>query len=665
MDARVTFDHAHPIDRGGLTLAPPDSPLEMPPQTVSAVRVPCPGETDGRWRLWVIIVTGMMLTAFGAWQMYQMLGWNGMTTTKWVVLGLFSLNFSWLTTAAATAAVGALLLIVKPKWRPVSGETLNTATRTAIIIPMYNEWAAKVAGGAEAIYDALKAAGAEKAFEIFFLSDTQNPDLVRAEEQIFRDLVRRRAGEPFFYRRRSLNRRRKSGNVEDFVRRWGGRYDYMVVFDADSIMSAPALMELVRRMDANPRTALIQTLPIIVNARTVFARMQQFSLRSYGVLFTYGLAWWSGGSGNFWGHNAIIRVKAFAAHARLPDLPGKAPLGGPILSHDFVEAALLRRAGWRIEIAPDIDGSFEETPPTLVDLAARDRRWAQGNIQHTPLLFAKGFDWISRAHITAGIIGYVSSFLWVTIVIAGILLAWEGRLADPMADPSIISPLGADTLLIFTLGVVLSPKWLSLIVWAFGKLPGWSRHPRFVAGVLAETLHSAITAPIQMFSQTIAIVQTLFGQDGGWRPQVRDREAFALRDLIRNYLPHATLAVLLFVFSLDLSVQAATSVTPMSLSLFFAAPISLFLALRVRDDAWLRTVTQTPEERTRPEILEASQRSTMRLGESDPGVFSPPAPPKQVVEIPEPFWTRARRILAGAAPEQPAPTRSTVRSRRR
>lgn len=663
MDARVSFDTSPSIDRAGLALAPPDAPLEMPPQTVSANRVPCPGERDGRWRLWVIIASGLTLTTIASWQMYFILGWNGMTTGKWLVLSLFALNFSWLTTAASTAAVGALVLLFKPKWTSPCTGPLNTSTRTAIIIPMYNEWAAKVAGGAEAIYDSLKAAGAEKAFEIFFLSDTNNPDLIRAEEQIFRDLQRRRAGEPFFYRRRTINRRRKSGNVEDFVRRWGGRYDYMVVFDADSIMSAPALIELVRRMDANPRTALIQTLPIIVNARTIFARMQQFSLRAYGVLFTYGLSWWSGGSGNFWGHNAIIRVKPFAAHARLPDLPGKAPLGGPILSHDFVEAALLRRAGWRVEIAPDIDGSFEETPPTLIDLAARDRRWAQGNIQHTPLLFAKGFDFVSRGHITAGILGYVSAFLWCTLVIAGILLAWEGRLADPMADPAIISPLGASSLLIMTLAVVFSPKWLTLIVWAFGKLPGWGRRPRFVAGVLCETLHSMVTAPITMFSQTIAIAQTLMGQDGGWRPQVRDRESFAMRDLIRNYLPHSILAVLLFVFSLDLSVQAATSITPMSLSLFFAAPLSFFLALRVGGDAWLRTVTETPEESVQPAILDAARRSTMRLGEEDPEVFGPPAPQRPLVEAREPIWARIRRGLTGSALEQPATQRARARRR--
>jgi membrane glycosyltransferase len=664
MDARLTFDNAPPIDRAGLTLAPPDHPLDMPPQRVSDDAVPCPGETDGRWRLGVIIVLGLALTSLAAWQMHGVLGWNGMTPVKWIVLSLFALNFSWIATAALTAAAGAIKLLAGPKWRPLADRPLETRSRTVIIIPMYNEWAAKVAGGAEAIYDSLKAAGAEKCFEIFFLSDTTNPDLIRVEEQVFRDLTRRRAGEPFFYRRRSVNRRRKSGNVEDFVRRWGGRYDYMVVFDADSIMSAPALMELVRRMDERPKTALIQTLPLIVNSTTIFARMQQFSLRAYGVIFAYGLSWWSGGAGNFWGHNAIVRMTAFAAHARLPDLPGKAPLGGPILSHDFVEAALLRRAGWRVEIAPDIEGSYEETPPTLVDLAARDRRWAQGNLQHIPLLFARGFDFITRAHITAGVMGYVSSALAVTLVAGGTVLAWEGRVADPGADPAVWSPVPSSLLLALTMTILLSPKWLSLLVWSVGKLPGWKRSPRFIAALLTETLHSAATAPIQMFSQTIAIFQTLIGQDGGWRPQVRDRKNFALADLIRNYLPHTVLAALLFVFSLDHSVAAATSAAPIILALFFAAPISMFLALRTSYHGWLRTVTETPEEADRPSVLEAAERNSAYLGETDPAVFGPPAPPKQIVEAGEPVFARIRRLVTGEVAPPPSPSRYRPPSRR-
>src|SRR5690606_39026581 len=169
---------------------------------------------------------------------------------------------------------------------------------------------------------------------------------------------------------------------------------------------------------------LIQTVPSLVNAQTLMARSQQFAMRAYGQIFGTGLAWWSGGAGNFWGHNAIIRVAAFAAHAGLPELPGKGPLGGHILSHDFVEAALLRRAGWRVEIAPEIEGSYEESPPTLDDLVARDRRWAQGNLQHLKLIGARGLDPASRAHIFSGVMGYASALLWFSLILVSATLAW-------------------------------------------------------------------------------------------------------------------------------------------------------------------------------------------------------------------------------------------------
>src|SRR5262249_14959745 len=155
--------------------------------------------------------------------------------------------------------------------------------------------------------------------------------------------------------------------------------------------------------------------------------------------------------------------------------PGKAPLGGPILSHDFVEAALLRRAGWRVEIAPDIWGSYEETPPTLVDLAARDRRWAQGNLQQIPLIFAKGFDCVTRGHLVAGVMGYASALLWLSLIITGLLTAAQGASA-PAPDQR-----AALMLLMLTITVLMSPKWLTMIVWAFGKLPGWKRSLRFPA----------------------------------------------------------------------------------------------------------------------------------------------------------------------------------------
>jgi membrane glycosyltransferase len=364
------------------------------------------------------------------------------------------------------AVAGTIWLLASPAAPRQPASRHVSATHTALVIPIYNESAAKVIAGAEAIWDALREADSDEGFEIFFLSDTTDRDLALIEEAVVQDLLRRRPGEPFYYRRRKDNSHKKQGNIADFVTRWGGRYDYMVVLDADSIISPDGLIELVRRMDASPRTALIQTLPIIVGARTFSSRSQQLSLRVHGGLFGAGLSWWSGGAGNFWGHNAIIRIAPFARHASLPDLPGKAPLGGPILSHDFVEAALLRRAGWRVEIAGDIEGSYEEAPPTLVELAARDRRWAQGNIQQIQVMCAKGFDWLSRVHIGVGVMGYMSGLLWLGVIVMGVFIAGWAKFFDSETT-SVVTDPGAGFRLVLIMALVLtSPKWLALILWA-------------------------------------------------------------------------------------------------------------------------------------------------------------------------------------------------------
>jgi membrane glycosyltransferase len=404
------------------------------------------------------------------------------------------------------------------------------------------------------------------------------------------------------------------------VRRWGGRYDYMVVFDADSLMSAEALQRLVQRMDASPRTALIQTLPVIVNAQTLFARTQQFAMRAYGQIFGAGLAWWSAGAGNFWGHNAIIRVRAFAAHAGLPVLPGKQPLGGEILSHDFVEAALLRRSGWRVEIAPDIAGSYEECPPTLVSMAERDRRWAQGNLQHLRLLFARGFDPVSRAHFLAGVMGYLSAPFWFALVIASISLGW---LQDPAADTGRAS----GGLFLMTALIVLSPKWLALLLWAAGRLPGWSRHPRFIAGLVIETAVSAFTAPILMINQTAAIFSTAFGCDAGWRPQVRSCDGPPSRDVGQHYALHLIVGLALCAAVLAHDARLTAWTAPVVFSLILAAPLSAALSRQPRQRSWLWRIMSTPEEASPPSVIRSARRIALGLGAQRPARQEPLPPP--------------------------------------
>lgn len=606
MDARVKLD-APLVIAPVRPDAPPEAPLAMPQQLVAARRIRLAGEIDGGWRLGVLLVAALGITTLATAHAWNAMNVDGMAPLEWLGLVLLAANLAWISLAGATAVAGAAVLASrKPERTQTVQKPLETSSLTAIVFPIRNEQTGRVTAGAQAIHDALERAGAADVFEFFFLSDTTDPELVRDEEAAIRRLRVARPDAAVFYRRRTLNHGRKAGNVADFVRRWGGRYDYMAVFDADSLMSAEALIELVQRMDQRPDTALIQTVPVLVNAQTMIARSQQFAMRAYGQIFGTGLAWWSGGAGNFWGHNAIIRVRAFAAHAGLPELPGRGPLGGHILSHDFIEAALLRRAGWRVEIAPEIEGSYEESPPTLDDLAARDRRWAQGNLQHLKLIGARGFDPGSRAHILAGIMGYASALLWFSLIVVGAALAW-------METPNAVHTDGAPdlSLILLTTLIVLAPKWLALLLWAMGRLPGWKRDPEFIAGLATEAVISAATAPIMMMSQAQAVIAPFLGRDAGWRPQARVAMARCAKGGPR-YLPQLVVGLALCVTML-VSAGFAAWTLPVAMSLVAAGPIASALARAPRRRSWLWRVLATPEDLKPPAIVNAARRAAGRF----------------------------------------------------
>lgn len=603
MDARVRLEAA-PLAIERQPLAPDEAPLPMPQQGVSAHRTPIFGEPDTRWRLAVLISAALVVTAFAAGVSWRALSRDGMTALEWIALLILAANIAWITLAGATAIAGAAILAMrKPAPRPVREPQLDTSSLTAIVFPIRNEDPARVTAAAQAMHDSIARYRAAQAFEFFFLSDTNDDAIAREEEEAIERLRASRPDVAFFYRRRENNHGRKAGNIADFVRRWGGRYDYMAVMDADSLMSGRALTELVRRMDANPRTAMIQTVPMLVNAQTLVARSQQFAMRAYGQIFGEGLAWWSGGAGNFWGHNAMIRVGAFAAHAGLPVLTGNGPLGGHILSHDFVEAAMLRRAGWRVEIAPEIAGSYEEAPPTLDDMSARDRRWAQGNLQHLRLIGARGFDPASRAHLLSGIMGYASALLWFSLIVVSALQAWLGAMGlQESAGPDL-------SLLLLTTVIVLSPKWLALLLWIAGRLPGWNRHPGFIAGLAAETAMSAATAPIMMVSQARAVIAPFLGRDAGWRPQSR----VAVRG------GGGATYRLQFFFGLGLCATMlvnagfAAWTLPVAASLLFAGPIASALSHAPARRSRLWRLMATPEDLRPPAIVHAAQRAAGRF----------------------------------------------------
>ena len=406
---------------------PPAAPLAMPTQRFDLAPKPdAPGGGAGMSGRTLAVrlfsfTAAILLTAYGVREMYLTVAVGTVTYLQWALIVLFTLNFSWIALAFATALVGfvAVLRAGPPPPRPKS-----LAARTAIVMPIYDEAPARVFGAVAAMREAVEATGLGAAFDWFWLSDTTDPDVFLAEEAAYLRLrAEQGADARLFYRHRPRNRRRKAGNIEDFVARHGGAYDHMLVLDADSLMSGDAIVALAGAMEADPRLGILQSPPLIVNRNTFFARLQQFAARVAGPVVAQGLASWSGDDGNYWGHNAIIRMRAFAAHCGLPDLPGGPPFGGLVMSHDFVEAALIRRAGWAVRMAPSsLGGSYEESPPTPLDLAQRDRRWCQGNLQHARVIGARGFALASRQHFATGIFGYLASPFWLLQLLLGMAL---------------------------------------------------------------------------------------------------------------------------------------------------------------------------------------------------------------------------------------------------
>ena len=493
----------------------------------------------GGMRRTVYLMLVALTTLFAMSLLYAAYASGGLTPLEILLLFLYAVLISWIASSFWSASVGFWLLFTRYDYfarrrTAVANDAtpLPDSARTAILMPVYNEDPDRVYTGVRAIWQSLQATGESGVFDFFVLSDTRDINtLVREECEWQRACEDMDAHGRIFYRNRKNNTGRKCGNVADFVERWGERYRYMIVLDADSIMAGDTLVRMVRMMEANPDTALIQAPPVPVNHKTLFARILQFASSAYGPIFTAGAGFWQLGSSNFWGHNAIIRVTAFAAHCGLPDLPGREPFGGQILSHDFVEAAMLRRAGWRVWLAYELKGSYEELPPTLIDYAKRDRRWCEGNLQHTRLITARGMHPVSRLHFAMGVMSYLSSPLWMLfILLTGVDAYIQAQTIPVYFFSNRIEPVWPASftielkiVLIFTLAMLFLPKLMALIVIASSRTQRRSFGGIVRASISAvlETLFSILLAPVLMLFQTRFIWAILMRRTVGWPAQER------------------------------------------------------------------------------------------------------------------------------------------------
>ncbi len=623
MDTLTTADHlrdeksAQDKPRAPM---PPEVPLGMPVQSFRTfdtrqrrqLRAPKLAFTPWASRL-LVFGGGLLLTVYGAMEMYAVVNVGAITTLKWALLILFVANFSWIAIAFTSGVLGFFWLLFSAPKPPALPEKLTEPT--AVVMPIYNETPSRVFGAVQAMIEDVEKTGLGDSFDWFFLSDTTNPDIWISEERAFM-AMRARLGDQarVYYRHRPKNIARKAGNIGDFVSRWGGAYEHMVVLDADSLMTGHSIVSLAAAMEADPDSGIIQTLPLIINRNTMFARVQQFAARIYGPVIASGLAVWSGRDGNYWGHNAIIRTKAFADHCGLPDLRGRPPFGGHVLSHDFVEAALIRRAGYAVYMLPVLGGSYEESPPSLIDLATRDRRWCQGNLQHTRIITAKGFVWPTRQHLATGIMGYLASPFWMAQLIVGIVLVLQSTYIRPeyFTDEFRLFPAwprfdAERALALFgvTMAVLLAPKLFGLVIalWESDTRKACGGAARLIVSTLLEVLMSALLAPIMMVIQTGSVMQIVFGRDTGWNPQRRDDGSIPLRDIIRRHRSHVGLGVVTLIAGMLISPSLVAWMSPTIAGLIMAIPISwasgqLGIGLGLKRIGLLLT----PEEATPPAI---------------------------------------------------------------
>jgi membrane glycosyltransferase len=570
------------------------------------------------------------LTSLATWFMADLLWRDGISGLEIVLLGLFVVLFAHISAGFCTALVGFYVLnrggdSCRITGTIAPGEEVPLAS-TAIVMPVFNEDVSRVFEGLRVIYRSVQETKKLEHFDFFILSDSNRPNQWIQEEVAWVELCKQVGGfGKIFYRKRRHQINKKAGNVADFLRRWGKNYRYMVVLDADSIMTGRALVQLAAMMEKNPQVGIIQTAPRIVYGETLYARLQSFASRLYSPLFLAGLNYWQQHDGNYWGHNAIIRIQPFIDHCALPDLPGSEPFGGRILSHDFVEAALMRRAGWTVWLAGDVDGSFEEGPPTLIESAKRDRRWCQGNMQHTWLLTARGFRPANRFHLLMGVMGYASSPLWLLFLVLSTIhvfgIVSMPALAGAVRPEDMTSVFGymvevpeALTLFGFTLLLLFLPKIVSVVLTlgnpeSVGRFGG---RTRLIVSALAETVASALLAPMNMIFNAKFVLFTLLGQGVGWVTQQRgsDDDGTDWREAIITHGGQTAFGLVWGVCSFIISPPFFWWLSPVLAGLVLSIPVSIFLSKasfgrRAREIG----IFVTPEETHPPYELKRLQQN--------------------------------------------------------
>ena len=538
-------------------------------------------------------------------------------------VALFALLSAWVVTGFMTAMMGFYVTLFGDAHtlsaKKVQHHTLDAATRTAIIMPICNEDVRTVFAGLRATCESVAATSHVRAFDVFVLSDSNNPAIQKAERAAWEDLRTQLAGHPeqpqieVYYRLRKRRTDRKAGNVADFCRRWGKDYSYMVVLDADSVMSGDCLVSMVKLMEANPKAGIIQTATQAIGHVTLHARAQQFGSRVTGRLFTLGMQFWQMGESHYWGHNAIIRIEPFMQHCALAHIKGSGGMSGSIMSHDFVEAALMRRAGFHVWLVADLVGSYEQQPPDLLAELQRDRRWCQGNLQNSRLIAEPGIHPVHRSMFGTGAMAYLSAPLWLCFMTLGTALWLSG---SPLVADWALVPGELISLWAWTLSMLFLPRILGIAAILINRQQqSYGGTFSLLRSALLETIIAMLQAPVRMLAHSLFVVVALTGLKLEWKSPPREAAAVPWRHALAQLAPMSGLIVLLAAGISLIDARALVWLLPVGLPLLLAIPMTVVTS-KVGVGALMRAQNYLliPEETRSPAVLRrawlhASQRT--------------------------------------------------------
>lgn len=580
-----------------------------------------PWQNAANWRRAIFVGLTLAWTLMAGLMFWQLQPEGGNGLLRIAQLTLFVVLSAWVLTGFVTALMGFWVSLFGDRHTlraaEVRDHVMNPEARTAIIMPICNEDVATVFAGLRATCESLAATGESKVFDVFVLSDSYDPQIQRAERAAWENLRSELAtsGLPaieVYYRLRTRRTHRKAGNVADFCRRWGKDYRYMVVLDADSVMSGRCLADMVKLMEAHPRAGIIQTATQAVGHATLHARSQQFASRVTGRLFTLGMQFWQLGESHYWGHNAIIRLEPFMKHCALAPIKGTGGMSGGIMSHDFVEAALMRRAGYHVWLVSDLQGSYEQQPPDLLSELQRDRRWCQGNLQNARLMAEPGIHRVHRSMFAIGAMSYLSAPLWLGFLTIGTAL-W---VADSTLLPSWHAlPAELRGLWVWTLCLLFMPRILGLIaVFLKREQRQFGGTGTLMLSAVAETVLAVLQAPIRMLAHSLFVLVALTGLKLEWKSPPREANGVSWRDAAQRLAPMTIVIALMGLGVALLNAAALLWLAPVALPLLLAIPLTVATS-HVDLGQWMRSrgVLLIPEESWSPAVLRRAWKHASRL----------------------------------------------------